>query len=409
MTKIVDLHETFLLQIFNHCNLDTLVELSDTCKLFKEIIHRVKFPKLEKCTIRIRTASDRYMMLKTLRCIGPYVIEMDVKIMDEDDAFLDSYFQMLGRHIGSDVRKLNLNGFHMTMELFEPIKPALKILAELENIHFAGHSIELQTLCPVLERLSFGPFNPCVLSPIPWTSLKSVSLKYLELDFKTFRAFVVLNPQLIDLEVAVEDHSWLKIISKYLPSLEALTVHECSEYYVAKEDMGTLRKLTKLTKLSLPSPSNDNDFFSRRDETEYGLKDFLLYLTRFTELREIKFNDNFNHSERVGRSLFKKMANRLSFLEVFHFPLCNPNPRAIIEFVRQAKCLKEIYIGLEHDDFDDDDEVWLNGLITARKSHQLEGAAPLKFLIEADSTMKEFLRRNDFGKYLCVKAPPKDF
>lgn len=418
MTNIVDLHENFLLQIFNYCNFETLVQLSDTCKLFKEIIHRVKLQKVEKCTIRIRSASDRYMMFKIPRCIGPYIIELDIKILDDDDNFVDSYFRMLGRQIGSNVLKVNMNGLHMTMELFEPIKPVLKGLTELENLHFTGYSMkELQTLCPVLKKLSFSPFMNFSLSPITWASLTSVSLKFLDLNSKTFRAFVVLNPQIIDLEVAVEDGTWLKVISKYLPNLEALAFHECSEYYVAREDIRTLRKLTKLTKLSLPSPSNDSGgFFGNSNRSrEYGLNEFLLSITKFTELREIKFNDNFNHSEAVGRVVFKKMASRLPYLEVFHFPLCNPDPRAIIEFVQHAKSLKDIYIGLENDDFDDADdyEEWMNDLVTARKSHQSEGAAPLKFLIEAecsiDADLKEFLERSDFGRYLYIEAPPKEF
>lgn len=413
MTNIVDLHENFLLQIFNYCNFEALFELSDTCKLFKEIIHRVKFQKVQQCSIRIRSASERYMMFKIPRCVGPYVIELDIKILDDDGNFLNSYFRMLGRYVGSNVRKMNLNGLHMTMELFEPIKPVLKRLTELENLHFTGHSMkELQTICPVLERLSFRPFMNFSLSPKTWSSLTSVSLKYLDLNLKKFRNFVVLNPQIIDLEVAVEDGTWLKVISKNLPNLEALAFHECSEYYVTTEDMRELRRLTQLTKISLPSPSNDSgDFFGYRNRSrEYGLKEFLLYLTRFTQLREIKFNDNFNHSEAVSSSVFEKLASRLKSLEVFHFPLCNPHPRAIIEFVRHAKALKEIYIGLENDDFDDAecDEKWMwTGLVTARKSHQSEGAAPLKFIMKTECSIDVAVK--DFGEYLCIEAPPNEF
>lgn len=416
MTNIVGLHENFLLQIFNYCNFEALVELSDTCTLFKEIIHRVKFQKVEKCSIRIRSASDRYMMFKIPRCIGPYIMELNIEILEDDDNFLSTYFQMLGRHISSNVRKVNLNGLYMTMELFDHIKPMLKGLTELKNVDFTGHSMrKLQTICPVLERLTFGAYANFSLSSITWSSLTSVSLKYLDPDLKTFRTFVTLNPQIIDLEVAVEDGTWLKVISKYLPNLEALAFHESTEYYVTREDIRTLRKLTKLTKLSLPSPSDDDDYlgFSNRP-IEYGLKDFLLCLTKFTELREIKFNDNFDHSEEVSRSVFKRMADRLTSLEVFHFPLCNPDPRAIIEFVRHAKSLKEIYIGLENEDFDDaDDEEWMwNDLVTARKSHQSEGAAPLKVFIEAGYSMdlaKEFLQRSDVGRYLRIEAPSKEF
>ncbi len=79
--------------------------------------------------------------------------------------------------------------------------------------------------------------------------------------------------------------------------------------------------------------------------------------------------------------------------------------------------MKEIYIGLENDDFDDEDdyEVWLNGLVIARKSHQSEGAEPLKFLIaysiaedDVVVAMKEFLQRSDFGRYFYIEAPPKE-
>ncbi|KAG4077822.1 hypothetical protein HA402_013756 [Bradysia odoriphaga] len=411
MTKnILDLHEDFLLQIFKRCNLETQAELSDTCKLFKDILHRNVFPKIQTCAICIESASDRYAMLKIQRCVGPYVVDLKIKIWDEDHPFLDAYFKMLGRHLGSNLRKLTLNGVRMEMNLLEPIRPALERLTELRQLHISGHSIgELAPLCPVLEKLSFQPFKPCKLSPVTWPSLKSVSFKYFELRLKTFCQFIKLNPQLTDLEVAVEDSSWLKMISAYLPNLEALAFHECSEYFVSKEDMLPLLRLTKLTKLSLPSPSNDSLF--RRRESEYGLKGFLQCLTKFNKLIEIKFNDNFNHSENVSPKLFGKVANGLPFLEVFHFPLFNPRPRALVEFVRFAKCLREIYIGLENDDFDDDDdvdeEVWINDLIAARKSHQPEDAEPLKFLIEVGCSIDSIIKKIDCGKYLCASAPPK--
>lgn len=183
---------------------------------------------------------------------------------------------------------------------------------------------------------------------------------------------------------------------------------------MTKDDIRTLRKLTNLTKLNLPSPSNDSDCGCGYRE-DSRLQEFLTYLTKFTELREIKFNDNFIHRELLGYKVFEKMAKALPFLEVFHFPSFNPVRNGIVQFVRFSKYLKELYIGLESYDFNDiyaDEDEWMKNLIIARKSHQSDGAAPLKFFIEADSsayvTFKELLQRDDFGQYVCVEAPPKD-
>ncbi len=413
MTKITDLHKDFLLQIFTNCNLETLVQLSDTCKLFREIIDREIFRKLRKCTIRIHNESDRTIMFKIPRHIGQYVNEFDIEIWDDDDSFLDAYFKMLGCHIGSNVRKLNLNGFCLKQTLIEPIKPVLARLTDLENLYFVRHSFdELQSLCPVLQRLSFRRFHHFDLSPTTWSSLKSVSLKYLHLDGETFEAFVAMNSQIIDLEISIGHRSWLEIISTHLYNLEALTFYERAHYFVEKEDIRSLKKLTKLKKLSLPSKQKgmmSTIGFTRPDE--YGLSRFVRYLTKFTELREIKFNDNFYHSERLSNNVFEKIAVRLPHLEVFHFPYFSPAPQAIIGFVRFAKCLKEVYIGLENNEFDDDE--WMYEFIIARKSNQPKDAAPLIFLIEAECSIglgikKKFLQRSDFGKFVCVKAWPKE-
>lgn len=341
--SILNLNEDCLRQIFECCDLETLVNLSEVCQRFHEILHRTQFPKFKAITFNLNR--DQKMNVckvrRILRCIGPYLCDITIEAYyNEKFENLIRYFHKIGQYVGTNMRQLCMNQILPVPELLNGINGILRRIEILKIVVYNGDfdfDIDFRTLCPNLIKLKLLQNAQFVENAGKWNKLRNLSVIHNEfMVSSTFISFMENNPLLNSLKVtAYSSDTTVKEIGRCLPNLEKLTLYQGFPD-ISSANLVYLLQLKQLTTLKLMYLDEDK------------LNDVLDCLSKFKGLRKLKlhlFYDGPSDEEHYlpNQSLLINIAQELNQLETFHIYRCQLNAATVIDFIRYAENLKEFH------------------------------------------------------------------
>lgn len=340
------LNEFCILEIFKYLDLDSLVNLSMVCKLFRRLLQQHCFPRYHTYSIQNGASSVPVPLAKmrqTLICIGPHLTELNFKWHDYDhDQRLQRFLDKLGQLIGKNIRCIR---FHCTLleESHMPaIQPILKHLDTLEVITYNPDfdlDLDFTVLCPNLRRLKLlENMQLLQVCSKPWPTLEyfsTVGNEYMEME--AFRSFLANNPQLQCLKfTAFSADDRLQTVAQNSKNLRKLTIFPSFPNLCASNII-YLSSLQHLTKLSL------------MDLEEGDLNGILDCLIRFTGLRSIKLFLSLDshlgetHYEANQRALIS-LAQELPHLEKFCTRYVKWNDTTVLDFIQNASQLNALHM-----------------------------------------------------------------
>lgn len=325
-----------LLKIFEYCDIESLAEISEVGQSFSDIVHTHLFPAIKEFSTfgsNSKGESSLAVVRKILRCIGSYVNKVDICWSGNKKRLLQKVVQ----HV-TNVLKMRFDDFTLTYELLQIIKPILIRLHTLKYILYdfdAYEHVHFEKYCPNLVKLSLTTPDQILLGREPWPTLKILSLHCevpaTQLDI--FYAFIKLNPQLKCSKAVYQGDSWLKMLIKYLPSLEKIRI-QIEDFPMSAAELIRLKSLKHLKQLLLCFQYilNENEKL-----------EILHSLIKFTKLRLLNICFLGNSTKCNGETgAVVKLAQQLPNLEIFEYFGGFLDQATVVTFVQYAKRLKEI-------------------------------------------------------------------
>lgn len=339
------LNEDCLLEIFKYLDFDSLVSLSEVCKLFYMILHRDIFPRYHVFTVQNSTSEIQMPLAKmrrSLMCIGPYINELQFRWHDYDhNNRLQRFLDKLGQHIGKNIRRIRFRDTLLTEDHVSSIKEVFKYLEILEiTVYNPDFDLDLdfEALCPNIRKLKLLENMQLIRCCKPWPKLMHLSIvgnEYMVLS--TFRSFLAQNPQLKCLKfTAYHADERLQAVAQYLKGIEKLTILP-SFPNLSANNIVYLVGLEHLTKLNL----------MYLDEAD--LNGILRCLTRFVGLKVLKLHllydggDDDDHYE-PEQLLMIGLVQELPNLEMFSTRYIKLKESTVIDFVKYSNHLRKLHI-----------------------------------------------------------------
>lgn len=398
------LNEDCILEIAKYLDFDSLVILSQVCKLFHRLLHQHCFPRIREYSVQNGT-SDVPMplakMRRSLMCIGPYITELKFKWHDYDHSNrLQRFLEKLGQYVGKNIRCVRFRDTLITDEHIPAIKNMLKNLETLEIIVYNPDfdlDLDYQSLCPNLRKLKLLENMQFIRCCKSWPSLEHLSIvgnEYMVLN--TFRTFITQNPQLKCLKfTGYHADDRLLAVAQELPNIQKLTILP-SFPNLSASNIVYLSGLQNLTKLNL----------MYLDEGD--LNGILQSLSRFVGLRVLKLHLLFDGGEgdehyEPNQQALIGLAQDLPHLERFYTRYIKWKESTVIDFVRFGSQLKAMHIH------------WCNLLFTnsmiwkivkiLQTNRPQPQATPLELFVNpSDVTGLQMIRDQDLLRHLCVKS-----
>lgn len=347
MTEFLDLDDNCLEHIFNFCDGDvyTIWSVSKVCKRFNALVTTVHFPKQTKLKYYGYVDDNLFKeeFAEIMNCIGKYLVELEIGYTEEyhlDEHVVDNTYRIIGRSVGNRIRKLVIRDSTISEESMQAIRPVLQHLEELEldlDKSRYGDSINLRPLCPNLRRLHIH--KTFSQNTGNWPRLEELFLDELKLDRHTFMQEEILefmqnNPQLRKLKIncRIFDIQLGDIVQR-LPNLYQL------EYVLNMDNpsLGNILELQRLTHLKR--------LILRDVETRFGgIINNVAKLNGLVELQlQAHYDPDENYYEPNPQSIIG-IALKMPQLQVFGISFCRIEEETILEFLRFADNLREIYI-----------------------------------------------------------------
>lgn len=277
------LNDDCLLDIFKYLDLETLVELRNVCRRFRNLLNIYHFPKVKAHTIFVYHASVN-VIRKTMKCIGPHLEHLYLryhKCMRSPTNYIGhehierSTYKIL-QNIGSNLLKLTVRkppGQHPCIKFLRMFVPIFCQITYLEwDVKFDCCTIQhLRELCPYLETLlltkriftcKYRHQSECLLH---WPSLKNIEVfQYMAaLDLpcqRFFEQFIQQNPQLQQLKLTNVNNDLFRVITEYSVNLKYLEMFQHFDLCDIHTE-STLDLLHNLTNLKV--------FIVREKKTEF--------------------------------------------------------------------------------------------------------------------------------------------
>lgn len=343
--KFFILNEDCMLELIKYLDLDSLVNLSNVCKLFHRLLHQHVFPHYRKFSIVNNNSMIPMPLAKvrqTLMSIGPYITDLEFVWHDFDhDDRLQRFLEKLEQYIGKNVRCVRFRHALLNETHFSTIKGILQRLDILEMVVYNPDyelDLDFATLCPDLRRLKLLENMVLVKCCKPWPSLTYLSIVGNEfMELSEFQSFLKQNPQLRCLKfTAYHAPDRIQAVAQYSTNVEKLTILP-SFPNLAASNIVYLNSLQHLTKLSLMYLEDDD------------LNGILECLTRFHGLRVLKLhlffdnNDEDGHYEPKQQALIS-LAQELPHLEKFYTRYIKWKESTVIDFIQNANQLNAMHI-----------------------------------------------------------------
>lgn len=338
MTEFLDLNDDCLDSVFNFCDVETIVSVSNVCKRLNALVTAYHFPRQTKfkCTIRSNECEEKAR--KILDCIGKFIVELN--ICQTSEVFL--FYGFLGRSIGDHIRKLTIQTPFISEASIQAIEPILRNLEELK-LHISNtdpddDDLMLQSRCPNLRRLHIQWDTSFTQNTETWPHLEDLSLgdnEYIVSD--TFVEFMQNNPQLRKLKIgAYNCDVQLHDIAMYLTNLEQLVLFQ-NYSDLSVDNILELQSLTHLKRLIL------------RNVEASDFEGIVNNVTKLNGLIELQVQAKFDQctDDEYFEPKHQNIVNivlEMPQLQVFGISFSKLKDETIIEFIRFADNLREIHI-----------------------------------------------------------------
>lgn len=171
MTELVDLPDHCLIMVFNYCEIDTLVDLTLSCKRIKTIVETYNIPKITEYRYTLcDTATDKAIIKRVGKQLRKLSVNFD---FDFNETSVRRYCEFLVKHVGKNIRNLKIESSGESIPPLELLATILERLEELE-LSFCKYDgdasyeygpekqtymVDLAALCPNLEKLLFHGIN----------------------------------------------------------------------------------------------------------------------------------------------------------------------------------------------------------------------------------------------------------
>lgn len=332
MVELVHLNDSCLEHIFNYCDVQTIVSLSEVCKRFNAIVTSIHFPKQTKFIADACLSEEE--SVEIFKCIGKYLIELEI----HDALNSPEFYHTVGYAVGDQIRKFTLIKEDMSESLLQTLDPVLQRLDELKLIIIedSNETLELRARCPNLRRLHIQ-WNTPFTNTEHWPRLEEFTLGDNEfISAERFREFMQNNPELRKLKIGCFNCDLqLGDIARYLINLEELIIFQ-SYSNLSPESITELQRLTHLKKLILRNIANDFEDIARNATNLNGLIELQL------EANYESFSD-YEYFELNAQCLID-IALRMPQLQVFGISYCKLTNETVIAFLQFTKNLREIHI-----------------------------------------------------------------
>lgn len=400
--SILQLNEDCLVEIFERCDFETRVELSNVCKLFKDILDRYFFPQVHAMDLDLneKTLGESR---KILRCVGKHVQAMKIIAGSWlSDSDVERCIRKMCQYVGENIRALSLHfGMRNVSQQVSLVEPILPRLHKLKIRHSYTLDLGFLAHCPNLTELKLD-------NTLKWNGTQSLALPNLQ-------SFVLINKQ--DCRKDVKD-----IVHAFLEQNPQLKCVKAS----ASDIESAIEYLTRVEKLSIHVFDNEIDYMNMftgflvlENLSKLSLCELLIedlqfifgHVSNLTKLRELKIYVHSNEDDEDYHLNYQApivaVAEKLINLKNFRVQGLTLLKSTIFDFVRHAKQLQELHIhdcymlassplgynwvdihsdslritgnnriGLLYDGFD------LTDIVKARKSLRRPEISPLKLFLD---------------------------
>lgn len=343
-SEIFNLNEDCLRHLFSFLDLDSLVNLSEVCKLFHSLLYQHFFPRVQQFTVD-NSGNNVQMplakMRRTLRCIGAHITDLKYACNIYNDVqAMTRFVRILAQFIGSNLRRAQfLNSLICMGNQIYLLKPILRNLESLE-IHdtFQDYfdDTDFEEICPNLIELKLKLNMRLEKCCKPWRRLQHLSVLSNEfLNTMTFLEFVEQNTRLRVVEFdAVDIDIKLRTVGSHLSLLEKLTM-DSIDFTMGPWDLVHISNLVHLTEINLINLNYEH------------LRNFFDCLGTFKGLRKLDFHatvllDEVDDEKDYERSLVN-MIKELPHLEEFALRSVHISEKTLIECLKLAKQLHTIH------------------------------------------------------------------
>lgn len=372
MTELLDLNDDCLDRIFDFCDVETIVALSEVCVRFEKIVTQWQFPKQTQFKCLIRSYECEEHASKIIRSIGIHLMELS--IIQTSEIFL--FYRCITSFVGANIRKLSITSPHLSEMSFEALAPILSRIEELElriaNTDMDDDDINVRSRCPNLRRLHILWDTSFEQNARSWPRLENLSLgDNAYITEETFIEFMQNNRQLTRLKFgALECEIKLRNIAENLLNLGELIVFQ-NYSDLSPESLIELRQLTNLQRIAL------------RNVSHRHFNQILQSLPKLNALIDVRIQAEFDQFS--DDDLFKpsadsiiSLATLMPRLQVFGISFSAIQSQTLIDFLQLAQNLREIHV---HDSDIDFTPVLFQRIVDTRKSIR-NRSDPLKIFVD---------------------------
>lgn len=397
-----------LIKVFKLLDEASLVNLSEVSRQFNGILHGNIFPNHKMLTFNLCRCSDisdcRWLwkgttsmnlalMRKYLRCFGPYLT--DVKFLfcnnfNTKPVNLDirRLFNKFAQLVGPNLKKLHIRKLPLTESQLDELKPVLRQLDEFKLLfgrddHFC-YGRDFISLFPNLKKFSFSGSMNSVHFTHKWQSLESLTYFEYDVENETLPLLVRNNPQLKHLAVfTYYCEELMQSLARHLKQLEKLTLYDDVD-----EDSATISERTLIHLRELQHLHILKLMFVRDSDLLNGI---LRFLPKLIGLQTIRLHCNLKslHATKahLDHRLFIELAKQMTNLKVFHIAYVQLDEENIVDFIRYAEPLQEIFIYECDTPMNAMNENSIHRIVNARKSSI--HAEPLVYIFDVDDGERE--------------------
>lgn len=400
LPPILNLNEDCLRQIFSFCDIDSLINLMQTCKAFNDLLcvesGATTFRQFTTLQLIVDVIEkDRFGKLMTvgkarrlLRHVGPFVKKLILKKLDEANA--QRYFEKIAQYVGDNLREMEIYDIRLTGNLISALLPIFNRLTELKIriIKSDGYEIDFEQICPNLEKFKVAGIMNIEQSCKHWPQLQYVSLLSDIISAESFCAFILLNAHLRGVKFFYHSVQQIQSIANNLTIVEKLEIN-CKYKQISAIQLGKLSHLSRLTQLTLWNLIS-----------QASVVDLLLILKKFNGLRVLKLQIS-DHDEPLDSNVCEltqqtiaALTHNLVHLEKVLLVNINLNESTVHDIVRSTSQLKSLHI---HDVHSQWNLSLITGIVNIRKSQQQKHLLKLYL----DSNLNVALTKDDH-KYLRI-------
>lgn len=365
--KFLDLNDDCLLELFDRCNNEGLVNLSETCKRLAALLkNSYGFSEIDKQLSITLFESGKYSMTlanirKMLRLMGTHFSALDFDFRKftrgSHGAIIQRYLKQVAKYCKSGtVQKLYFEVGFCQSNFISLLAPLFENLREL-TLHVEEYGdnfdVDFGELCPNLKKLAVycGGGNNLrwdIFLKKPFPMLETFYFDPIDEMTNEFFTFFTLHPQIKYLKscgnASIPDHRLPALVERLPALVELRLCHLHDNYDPMSHNLRALKNLQNLEKLQMAFQS-----FEDIQKTTDGAAEIITSISEFNNLRVLILD--FYYEEGFALHLVNTclqsvigLAKSLRNLEQFKLCGLKLDEETVAEFVQHAKKLKELHL-----------------------------------------------------------------